>query len=262
MVDDEGSLRLSSLQLLEPVSNKEKDERKENQIANVILTYSHSHRHPPLRPRRRSTSAFIVAFILAGEMKYPISLLLVCLSVALVRVGAQTQTLVDDAGETVVVAVTTNLLGIATTQTLQTLDAEDETETDTSTSTTSTRTSTSTSTTTTQNQGPVGQPATTTETSVTTYQYTTTDAAGNTQVLQDVYTPTSHVTTVSALTFAGTIVDYSSWVGLIGTNTAATDLDAVSSAHQPLRLLQQKQFWAGAVAVAAGTLWGAWLVLL
>ncbi|KAL5504391.1 hypothetical protein ACEPAH_8465 [Sanghuangporus vaninii] len=192
-------------------------------------------------------------------MKYPISLLLVCLSAALVRVGAQTQTLVDAAGETVVVAVTLNPLGIATTQTLQTLDAEDETETDTSTSTTST----STSTTTTQlNQGPVGQPAATTQAGVTTYEYTTTDAAGNTQVLQDTYTPTSHITSASALTFAGTIVDYSSWVGLVGTSTVTTGLDAVSSAHQPIRLLQQKQFWAGAMTVAAGTLGGAWLVLL
>ncbi|KAL5486279.1 hypothetical protein ACEPAI_7325 [Sanghuangporus weigelae] len=247
VVDDEGSLRLS-FQLLEQV----KGERKENLTAILFP-------RPRPRPRRRSTSAFIATFILAGEMKYSVSLLLVCLSAALVRVGAQTQTLVDAFGETVIVAVTLNPLGIATTQTLQTLDAEDETETDTSTSTTST----STSTTTTQlNQGPVGQPPATTQAGVTAYEYTTTDAAGNTQVLQDVYTPTSHVTTASALTFAGTIVDYSSWVGLVGTNTVATGLDAVSSAHQPLRLLQQKQFWAGAMAVAAGTLGGAWLVLL
>ncbi|KAL5525523.1 hypothetical protein ACEPAG_6859 [Sanghuangporus baumii] len=251
VVDDEGSLRLSFLQLLEQVKKKTKEKKivRANNFIFIAILFPH-------RPRRRPTSAFIAAFIIAGEMKYPISLLLVCISTALVRVGAQRQTLVDAAGETVVVEVTLNPLGLATTQTLQTLDAEDET---TSTSTSSTSTST---TTTPLNQGPVGQPPATTLAGVTTYEYTTTDAAGNTQVLQDTYTPTSHITTASALTFAGSIIDYSSWAGLVGTNTVATGLNAVSSAHQPLRLLQQKQFWAGAIAVAAGTLGGAWLVLL
>ena len=72
----------------------------------------------------------------------------------------------------------------------ETLAADTDTATTTTDTTETTPTTTSTDTTTTLNQGPiVGQPAPTTAAGDTTFQFTTTDALGNTQVLTDVFTP-------------------------------------------------------------------------
>ncbi|EJD07092.1 uncharacterized protein FOMMEDRAFT_165709 [Fomitiporia mediterranea MF3/22] len=195
------------------------------------------------RRRARRPSLPSSQFILAVKMKYTISFILLCLSAVLVR--AQTQTLVDAAGQTIVEVITLDpVQGLPTTQTLQTLQGGAAQQT----------------TTTTQplNQGPVGQPAATTAL-VTTYVYTTTDALGDPTVILDTFTPTSVTGTVTpSQTFTGTILNYSSWLNIVGTNTVAAD--TASSATRLLPLLRNSYACAAGAALLSGTLGGAWLV--
>ncbi|PAV16427.1 hypothetical protein PNOK_0804700 [Pyrrhoderma noxium] len=127
-------------------------------------------------------------------MRCLLTLVFSCLFAALVR--AQTQTVTNALGQTVVEVISTNLVqGVITTQIIQTIEAdEDETTTSTSTSTTSTQ------------QNPIqGQPVTATGTGLTTFEYTTTDAAGNTEVLEGTFTPTFDTVIVTpSLTFSAT----------------------------------------------------------
>ncbi|EGN99039.1 hypothetical protein SERLA73DRAFT_168593 [Serpula lacrymans var. lacrymans S7.3] len=151
-------------------------------------------------------------------------------------VQAQTATVVDGAGYTVVEVVTIDpALGLPTTEILRTLTGTGAISSPTSSTTpllATTPTSTAALTTTTtaaQQQGPVGQPAPT-QAQVggpTPYTYTTTDADGNTETLLGTFIPTGPESVLPTPTTTGTILDYSSWLGLVGTNT----LPAQSSAR-------------------------------
>lgn len=72
----------------------------------------------------------------------------------------------------------------------------------------------------------------------------------------DTFTPTFITTSTFVSAPPGTILDYSSWRGLVGTNTVAPEISAAS----PRWALQHK--WLGiASGVCAGVVGGAWLVL-
>ena len=69
-------------------------------------------------------------------------------------------------------------------------------------------------------QGPVGQPLPTVSGVPTVYHYTTTDANGQTTVIRDTFTPSFPPSTnPPPPTASGTILPYSSWLSIIGTNT-------------------------------------------
>lgn len=114
--------------------------------------------------------------------------------------------------------------------------------------------------TTTPDQGPVGQPAPTGgPQSPTVYTYTTTDAAGLTTGIIDTFTPSFYQSQQSPSLSSGTILDYSSWIGMVGTNTATSQSSQVSGA---------RVHWASGglygvvVAALSSVLGGAWLVLV
>ncbi|KAK7678551.1 hypothetical protein QCA50_018423 [Cerrena zonata] len=168
----------------------------------------------------------------------------------------QTQTVVDDLGQTVVEVVTTNALGLFTTQTLQTL----LTTALTTATTTTPLTTAATTTTPDGQQGPVGQPATTPqEAGPTQYVYTTTDALGNTIQQTDTYTPTYNtIHTGPPTSIQGTILGYSQWLSMIGTSTATARNGAA-----PLHWDANSKLLLGSLlATLSGILGGAWMVLL
>lgn len=72
-----------------------------------------------------------------------------------------------------------------------------------------------------QGGGVVGQPVTPTVEPYgpTPFQYTTTNGLGQATVVQGIFTPTAPPTTVPSPTMTGTVLDYSAWLGMIGTNT-------------------------------------------
>ncbi|KAF9267678.1 hypothetical protein L218DRAFT_1073786 [Marasmius fiardii PR-910] len=117
-------------------------------------------------------------------------------------VSAQTRTVTNANGQTVVIAVTT-IQGVPTTQTLQTLTTQQE-----------------------QQQGPVGQPPATTGTPFlpTPFQYTTT-LNGVRTVIQDTFTPTlgfPSTTIQPQVPSTGIIYDYSSWLAQYSATNAAS----------------------------------------
>ena len=115
-------------------------------------------------------------------------------------------------------------------------------------------------TTTTQNQGPVAQPAAT-ETGQTTYVYTTTDADGDTTVIQAIFTPSFIESTVlPSETFTGTVLGYSQWLSIIGTNTVAAN--DVASGAGSIGIFRERWPWTAAAGALIGAVGGAWLVLL
>jgi hypothetical protein len=67
-------------------------------------------------------------------------------------------------------------------------------------------------------QGPVGQPAAS-NTGQTVYFYTTTNALGQTTQLVATFTPTFPATKQPSASSSGTILNYSEWLSMIGTNT-------------------------------------------
>ncbi|KAI0759578.1 hypothetical protein BD413DRAFT_596287 [Trametes elegans] len=163
-----------------------------------------------------------------------------------VSVRAQTITTIDDLGQTVIEAITVDPLeGLPTTQTLQTL-----TTVPTTTSTTTQAPA--------GQQGPVGQPAATTANAqATVYTYTTTNAAGETVDVEDTFTPTFSTTSTWASAPPGTILDYSAWQSMVGTNTvAATDISAASG-----RWSLQPRWMGVATSLCVGIAGGALLVL-
>lgn len=115
---------------------------------------------------------------------------------------------------------------------------------------------TSTTTAVDQQQGPVAQPAAT-EAGQTTFRYTTTDAAGDTIVVTDTFTPSLAPTagTTPLPTFVGTILSYSQWLSAVGTNTVPVANAAVERWRFPRSLLSVGS------AMAAGAAGGVWLVL-
>ncbi|EIN04937.1 hypothetical protein PUNSTDRAFT_122627 [Punctularia strigosozonata HHB-11173 SS5] len=209
-----------------------------------------------------------------------------------VLVRGQEVTVTDALGQTVVEAITTDALGDITTQTLQTLvggvagagalttvtttddlgesviavistDAAGDTVTEQilttlTTTTTTALTTTTPTTTTTPPQGPVGEP-TPTQAGVTVYIYTTTDANGDTVVSSDTFTATfsSFPTTVSS--FTGTVLGYSDWTSMVGTNTVPA-IKSSSASGLPSADVVRK--WAVVtLTVALSLLGGAWTVL-
>lgn len=141
------------------------------------------------------------------------------------------------------------LAGDETTNTLT-----DTTTQDTQTTEATTTTTSPTTTTTPVQQGPVGEPAAT-QTGETVFQYTTTDADGDTIVLTGTFTPTFESTQpIGSPTFTGTILNYSQWLSLVGSNT----VPAVNAALE--RWKMPKGLWVASVASLTGMLGGAWLV--
>ncbi|KAI0648830.1 hypothetical protein C8Q79DRAFT_947609 [Trametes meyenii] len=155
---------------------------------------------------------------------------------------AQQVTTTDNLGQTVVELITVDpALGVPVTETLQTL-------------------TTAATTTTTQpqgQQGPVGQPAATSNNAgPTVYTYTTTDAAGDFTAIVDTFTPTFVTTSTWVSAPAGTIIPYSSWINEVGTNTVAASISAA-----PAKWSFQTKWMGIATGVFAGVAGGAWLVL-
>ncbi|KAF7967283.1 hypothetical protein HWV62_44651 [Athelia sp. TMB] len=105
---------------------------------------------------------------------------------------------------------------------------------------------------------PVQQPAPTGAGTPTIYTYTTTNSAGVTTAVIDTFTPTYYQSEVSPPPYTGTVLDYSSWLAIIGTNTAPA-AQAISGARSPVI----SAGWYGlAIAALSGMLGGAWLVLV
>jgi len=155
-------------------------------------------------------------------------------------VNAQvTTTLLNNAGYTIVVVITTNTLA-------QTVG----------TTTIATLTSTPVQQTTT-NPGPVGVPAAAGGGGGDTpYTYTTTNAQGLTTAVAAIFTPSFSTAPYTSPTSSGTVMDYSAWLSLIGTNTVAATSAAGERWHFDNRL------WGVAAALSAGVLGGAWVTLV
>ncbi|KAF9452330.1 hypothetical protein P691DRAFT_772325 [Macrolepiota fuliginosa MF-IS2] len=160
---------------------------------------------------------------------------LLCASLVLLSL-AQTQTIVDPAGNSVVVVATTDAAGAPLTQTISTLPpAGQPTATppgtppqapaNPTTATTTTPAAATTATTATTPaapaappaQGPVGQPDPTPGAAggVTPFTYTTV-VNGVTTAIADNFTPTNPATTPVTPTGTGTVWDYSQWLSSFG----------------------------------------------
>ncbi|KAG1870715.1 hypothetical protein DFJ58DRAFT_22343 [Suillus subalutaceus] len=177
---------------------------------------------------------------------------------------AQTLTVTNIAGATVVEVVTVNPInGLATTQTLQTVTGVTTNPLSTNTLLTTTTTpagplQTIATTTTTQNQGPVEQPGSTVLVpgGPTPYTYTTTNAAGSTVAVLATFTPTGPATVLPTPTTTGTILNYSSYLASAGTSAVGT-----SSATR--RAFSLSSGWYGLVAsTMLGIGGGAWFIML
>ena len=102
------------------------------------------------------------------------------------------------------------------------------------------------------NQGPVGQPGTT-PTGQIVYYYTTTNAVGQTTVLQATFTPTFPATRVPSAPSSGTILQYSQWLSMVGTNTVTPSI--LSSRAGPSLLVDAlKTTVVGGLAIVCGGL--------
>lgn len=124
--------------------------------------------------------------------------------------------------------------------------------------TTATTPATTATATTTAVQGPVGAPAPTL-TGETTFQYTTTDANGDPLVVDDTFTPSFDTVVVTPTpTFTGTILDYSSWINQVGSNTVADQTLLAGGA--PPALVSREALMTVAV-LSAGILGGMWIAL-
>ena len=87
------------------------------------------------------------------------------------------------------------------------------------------------------------------------YEYTTTDANGNTVVEQGVFTPTGPQTVLPVPTTTGSVLGYSQWLSMIGTYTAPP-----SAAR---RMMPVATGWyCFAATTLAGLVGGAWLIVL
>jgi len=123
--------------------------------------------------------------------------------------------------------------------------------------TTSTTTPTTTTTTEPVDQGPVGQPAPTGAATPTIFTYTTTDANGVTTAVIDTFTPSFIQSAQSPVLSTGTILDYSQWLSIVGTNTNNAQAAQATSGQLPLL----PSGWYGVLGAAAScVVSGAWLV--
>ena len=108
-------------------------------------------------------------------------------------------------------------------------------------------------------QGPVGQPAATTDDGgATPFTYTTTDAEGNTIQVVATFTPTFPATTPFTPSHTGTILAYTDWLKVAGTQTRAF---SGSGATVNAALSIGQRAGAMAMTIAAGVLSGALLIL-
>ncbi|KDQ59201.1 hypothetical protein JAAARDRAFT_206148 [Jaapia argillacea MUCL 33604] len=162
------------------------------------------------------------------------------------HVAALTTTVVNPVGQTVVEIITTGAAGLTTTSTISTL-------------TTSAPTTTAVVTTPLPGQqGPVGQPGASPPNGAIPYYYTTTNAAGNTIVVEATFTPSFPATQAPPpLSTTGTILQYSDWLTVIGSNTAAANPTQNSSASSRFHPSSQGPLAFLAVVLASGV----WLVL-
>lgn len=195
------------------------------------------------------------------------SILLAAIALCASWAHAQTLTVTNINGATVVEVITLNPLGLATTQILQTITGPTTNPLPTNTLSTSTTSTTpggvlqtiATTSTTQQNQGPVEQPGSTVLTpgGPTPYTYTTTNAAGATVAVLGTFTPTGPATVLPTPTTTGTILNYSSYVASVGTPSAA----ATSGATR--RSFSLSSGWHGLLASAMlGIGGGAWFIML
>jgi len=115
-----------------------------------------------------------------------------------------------------------------------------------------------TATTTTKQVGPVGQPASAplTPGGPTPFEYTTTDALGNTVVTQGTFTPTGPQTVLPVPTTTGTVLGYSQWLSMIGTYTAPP------SAARRMSMPVATGWYYFAATAFAGLVGGVWLIVL
>ncbi|KAG8687178.1 hypothetical protein FRC11_007641 [Ceratobasidium sp. 423] len=157
----------------------------------------------------------------------------------------------DQNGNTVVMSISTDLVGGTTPVAESTIPAATTAPTLSTTSaataplTTSQAVQTSANAVTTTTPRVVGQPQPTTGVAgPTIYTYTTVDGNGNTQILTDTYTPTYDVTTVPHSAPAGTIIPYDQYTSIYG--SGSTGSSQINGACQQ---------WAGAgalIGVVAG----------
>jgi len=133
-------------------------------------------------------------------------------------------------GGATVVEVSTNVLGIPTTSIIQTITSAAAVA-----ASTTTPAAVAPPPDTPINQGPVGQPGPTITDQPTVYRYTTTDGNGDTTVVTDTFTPTFPASsgTPPPPSSTGTILNYSSWLSIIGTNTVPPSNAAISRWQLP-----------------------------
>ncbi|OCH94906.1 hypothetical protein OBBRIDRAFT_788909 [Obba rivulosa] len=180
-----------------------------------------------------------------------LSLFVSALALGVISVLGQTLTTTDDLGETIVEFITIDpILEVTTTQILETLTTPALATTPPTTIAPTTAPAVQQ-----VQQGPVGAPpATPAVQEPTSYIYTTTDANGNTIALTATFTPTSPAMLTHS-TISGSIMAYSQWLGLVGTNTVVPS----SNGATPFALERR---WLGmAAGTLAGALGGAWLLL-
>ncbi|KAI0322143.1 hypothetical protein OF83DRAFT_17632 [Amylostereum chailletii] len=181
-------------------------------------------------------------------------------------VNAQQITTTDAFGFTIVDSLSFDpLQAITVTIPIQTITAAS------TTTPTVTPITTSTSTTTTSaaapaadpgQQGPVGQPAATSNAEVggpTPFTYTTTDAQGNVIQVEATFTPSFPQTQQPNPATTGTILAYSDWLGLVGTQTALSGGSGSTVANGASA--QWKGATKMAVAIAAGIVGGVMPIL-
>ncbi|KDR79052.1 hypothetical protein GALMADRAFT_244802 [Galerina marginata CBS 339.88] len=154
----------------------------------------------------------------------------------LLLVHAQTITTTNADGQTVVQVVTT-ILGVATTQVIQTLSPASLPASSAS-SPSAASAAPAAPTTAAPQLGPVGQPASTTGTpgGPTPYTYTTVVGGVTTSVV-DTFTPTSPATLPVSIGSSGTILDYSSWLSVYGPPKSSTSAGVALSPRSALMLL-------------------------
>ncbi|KAI6042460.1 hypothetical protein EDC04DRAFT_2658225 [Pisolithus marmoratus] len=168
--------------------------------------------------------------------------------------AAQILTVPNAAGVTVVEVLTTDVRGAITTAILSTLLPS----TTNSLLNQLTQTTASTSSTTAGGGGGVvEQPASQALTpgGPTPYTYTTTNALGETTVVEGIFTPTGPATVLPTPTTTGTILNYSSWLAMVGTNTVAAN----AATHVSLSIATG--WYCLIVMVMTGLASGTWIII-
>ncbi|KAI6025815.1 hypothetical protein F5J12DRAFT_810535 [Pisolithus orientalis] len=169
--------------------------------------------------------------------------------------SAQTQTVPDAAGATVVEVLTTDARGAAATSILSTLSPS--TTTNSLLNQLTQTTATATTSTPAGGGGVVEQPASEALTpgGPTPYTYTTTNALGETVTMEGIFTPTGPATVLPTPTTTGTILNYSSWLAMVGTNTVA------ANAAGRISLSIATGWYCLVVMVMTGLASGTWIVI-